>query len=378
MAEFDVDDPTGWWEMDDNADDDQEMIPMETLQEKDTVIGDMLTKFGGNLDDTEQALMRLQLSKEDGSWFYNTELRGQAVKVKLTGGRGQVLARSTIQKAKGGADFFEALGPDREPRRAHVPLEPTIVDRQPAEVSLQQEIEMAIDDEQSPLRPEDRRELRGVATTLASTSSKVKAAEVNREWAKTELGKARRELRDADDDQIEYWEAEVNRFEAQEILYRRTHEVLQQRESSQLSRMKALLRNLKDDTRPIGERLRELFEKEGITIVSLAAAVIMTVTAIGLGISNAVRTVVTPSSAGKPSGPSFRERVRDALRKLAGYLKELAKKGAAALPGLIGTVVSFVLRKAGEVVGFLAEHLVILVIAMVALVLEAIVKIFPA
>jgi hypothetical protein len=49
--------------------------------------------------------------------------------------------------------------------------------------------------------------------------------------------------------------------------------------------------------------------------------------------------------------------VRDALKKLAGYVKELEKKGAAALPGLIGSVGSFILRKAGEVVGYVAEHL---------------------
>ncbi len=384
MADFDLDDPdetSGWWEMD--ADDDAsgtpEMVPMETLVEKDMVIDDLLSKFGGNLDDTERALMRLQLNREDNSWFYNTELSGQAVKLKLTGVQGQVLAKSSIQKAKGGADFFQALGPTGSPRTRTIPLEPTIVDRLDS-ITLQQEIETIIDDDDSPLRPQDRRELRGVATTLASTSSKVKAAAVNSEWAKSELEKARKELQQAqDDEQMKYWAGEVSRFDTQEILYRRTHEALQQTETSQLARMKTLLRNLRDDTRPLGQRLRELFEREGVTIISLVTAAVMTVTAIGLGIATAVRSVtaaspVTPPD--QPVRPTFRDRIRDALRKLAGYLKELAKKGAAALPGLIGSVVGFVLRKAGEVVGYLADHLVIILIAIVALVFEGVQKRF--
>ncbi len=74
--------------------------------------------------------------------------------------------------------------------------------------------------------------------------------------------------------------------------------------------------------------------------------------------------------------PTLKDRLREILKRLAGYLKELAKKGAAALPGFIGSVVGFILKKAGEVVGYVAEHLIILLILIVTLILEYIRKRF--
>ena len=47
----------------------------------------------------------------------------------------------------------------------------------------------------------------------------------------------------------------------------------------------------------------------------------------------------------------------------------LAEKAAVALPGIIGSVVSWLFSKAGQVVGFVAEHLwTLLVVIAVALV----------
>lgn len=380
MADFDIDDPNDW-NMDDGG---GELIPMEELGEKNDVIDSLLDKFGGNLDETERALMRLQLHKEDNSWFYHTELDGKPVRLKLTGRSGQVLAQSTIAKAKGGSDFFTALGPNRAPREPRVPLEPTIVQRLDIanEVDLQHEIEMIVDDETTPLKPEDRRELRGVASTLASTSSRVKSAQVNVEWADRELQKARKELAEAegqqDEEQIKYWNEEVERFKAQEAIYRRTHEALKQGEASQVDRLKSLLRNMSEDKRTLGEKLRALFRQEGITIVSILTAALMTVTSIGLGIASALKTTLIPApSPGEPP-KSARDQVRDALRRVAQFLKALAKKGAAALPGVIGSVVSFLLKTAGSAVGFLAEHLIILVIAVVALAFKVVAKKFSS
>ena len=59
---------------------------------------------------------------------------------------------------------------------------------------------------------------------------------------------------------------------------------------------------------------------------------------------------------------------------LGDWLKDLASKSTSALPGLIGSIVSLILTKAGEVVGFVAEHLFILVIPIVGIFVELVIR----
>jgi hypothetical protein len=67
------------------------------------------------------------------------------------------------------------------------------------ELQLQEEMETVIDNPDAPLTADDRRELRGVITTLASTSSKIKSANINLEWAEKSLDKAEGEVKMAQD-----------------------------------------------------------------------------------------------------------------------------------------------------------------------------------
>ena len=54
------------------------------------------------------------------------------------------------------------------------------------------------------------------------------------------------------------------------------------------------------------------------------------------------------------------------LKTLGNGLKEIGKKVASILPGLIGTIASFIFRTAAQAVGFLAEHAWLLILAVVA------------
>ena len=53
-------------------------------------------------------------------------------------------------------------------------------------------------------------------------------------------------------------------------------------------------------------------------------------------------------------------------KQLANGLKTLGAKAAAALPGLIGSIVSFLFKTAGQAIGFLAAHTWLLIFAAVA------------
>ena len=396
MADTDLDWDYGGrdWAANETYDDPAEEMPMVPLggtdlqtEMKEVFIRELHERFPGG---APSDFLTTQLDYRDGSWYYKTELDGREAMVKLSGRDGRILARSTIEKARGGRDFFQAL--NAEPtRRAPVPLTPTVVLRQEVEriemdvlggdmdeLQLQEEMETMIDDPEAPLTAEDRRELRGAATTLASTSSRIKSANVNLEWATKERGKAEAELERAkasgDDMQISYWETEVRRFQTQETLYRATKDALQLDERTQFGRIKDVLT---DKRRPLADRLRELFKKEGVTIASLATAVGMTIAAIATAVAGALNRAIAPTPTPPPGPkpePGFRERVRDALRKFGQFLLDLAKKSVASLPGLIGTVVGFIFKTAGKAVGFLAEHLLIGLVALVALAFEVLMR----
>ena len=395
MDDFEWDYGGESWARDEIYDDEpHEEIPMLPLggpdlqsELREPFIQELHKKFpGGEPAD----FLATQLEFKDGSWYYKTELGGKETNVKLTGRQGQVLARTTIERAKGGRDFFQALNSEPSQVRPHIPLEPRVVLRQEMEqiemdvlsgemddLELQRQMETVIDNPDAPLTLQDRRELRGVATTLTSTASKIKSANVNLDWVTKEHEKAKGELKKAQDSndelQTTYWETEVKRFETQEALYRMTRDTLKRDERSQLDRIKDIFG---DKRRPLGERLRELFRKEGVTIASLATAVGMTIAAIALAVTSAIKTVSSspqPQPKPKPE-PGFGDRVREALKRFGTFLLDLAKKSAAGLPGLIGTIVSFLFKTAAKAIGFLSEHLLLGLIALVAFAFELIIR----
>ena len=74
----------------------------------------------------------------------------------------------------------------------------------------------------------------------------------------------------------------------------------------------------------------------------------------------------TPEPTPKPE-PGIKGWIKEQLRNIANLLLKLADKMLIALPGIIGSVVSFVLKAASTAVGFISEHLWILIVALVGL-----------
>ena len=61
-------------------------------------------------------------------------------------------------------------------------------------------------------------------------------------------------------------------------------------------------------------------------------------------------------------------------KQLANGLKAVGAKAASALPGLIGAVVSFLLKTAGQAIGYLAEHTWLIILAAVVFIFEKYLK----
>jgi len=125
-----------------------------------------------------------------------------------------------------------------------------------------------------------------------------------------------------------------------------------------------------DSELSLKERIKLLLKK-GITITTIITAIGMIFTSLGLSIANAlgVSTKSTPTPS-KPSDPnSIPNKVKDGLKQLAKYLWELSKKSAAAIPGIIGSIVSYLLKSLGNISLFLAEHVLIFLFAAVSFII---------
>jgi len=66
--------------------------------------------------------------------------------------------------------------------------------------------------------------------------------------------------------------------------------------------------------------------------------------------------------------------LKDMGKQIANGLKILGQKAASALPGLIGSIVGFLFKTAGQVFGFLAEHTWLLILTVVVFLFEKFIK----
>ena len=101
----------------------------------------------------------------------------------------------------------------------------------------------------------------------------------------------------------------------------------------------------RESAMPLRERVREIFKEHGVTVTAILLAAGATIGAVIGTIANALKQL------GKEFGKG---------------LKAIGAKAADALPGLIGAIVKFLFKAAGDAVSFLAEHTWLLILAVVA------------
>ena len=139
--------------------------------------------------------------------------------------------------------------------------------------------------------------------------------------------------------------------------------ILKGEASKQINHIReSITKFLDKETGTLGERRRTLFKEQGITIVSILTAVGM---AIGVLIEAllggpTVSTTTTTSgntNAGDEKGGGAREWIKNKLKTLLQLLGKLTDKALTALPGIIGSILSWILNRAKEVVGWLSQNL---------------------
>ena len=118
---------------------------------------------------------------------------------------------------------------------------------------------------------------------------------------------------------------------------------------SQISRIRETISRILHEDTTLAERVRTLFREQGVTLVSI-------LTAIGMAISTLVLSLTGGASGGSVNPPTpppsdkggLREWAKKTLQALGRVLAKLAGKAAAALPGIIGSIVPMAPRHLGE------------------------------
>ena len=120
-----------------------------------------------------------------------------------------------------------------------------------------------------------------------------------------------------------------------------------------------------DKDTSLGEKIRTLFREQGITIASI-------LTAIGMAISVLVEALLPGGRGAATSGgveppkdeASLKEWIKSKLKALALLLGRSGIRTAEALPGLIGGIISWILNRAKDVVGWVSQNLWALVVGV--------------
>ena len=110
-----------------------------------------------------------------------------------------------------------------------------------------------------------------------------------------------------------------------------------------------------DSNTSLAEKIRTLYREQGITIASI-------LTAIGMAIGALVEALLpggggsgAAASGGEPppkDEKGLKEWIRNKLKALASLLGRSGIKAAEALPGIIGGIISWILNRAKDVVGW--------------------------
>ena len=203
------------------------------------------------------------------------------------------------------------------------------------------------------------KELRTISGSLRSAIAKsiAKQVDINRENRKLE------EMANDEtysDEQREEVRARLQRFQDEQKAISDQIRILKGRYSNQIYQIReSIMKFLDKETGTLGERIRTLFKEQGITIVSILTALGMTlgvlIEALLGGSSTSTPTSQSTTKSDKKRG--VREWIKDKLKALSSLLGTLAAKAGAALPGIIGSIVAWLLNHAKEVVGWLSNNL---------------------
>ena len=209
------------------------------------------------------------------------------------------------------------------------------------------------------------RELEGLDKQLRTIKGSLKVAIAKRIDLEGRIKHEERKLNEIQDpkysdDQRDMIEGRIKRLRGELTERNKEIDILKGEASKQINQIRGSITKFLDkETGTLGERIRTLFKEQGITIVSILTALGMTIgvliEALLGGPSTSAPTSQSTTTSDKKGGA--REWIKNKLKALSSLLGKLAAKAGAALPGIIGSIVAWLLNRAKEVVGWLSQNL---------------------
>ena len=210
------------------------------------------------------------------------------------------------------------------------------------------------------------RELEGLDKELRMISGSLRSAIAKSIAKQVDIDRENRKLEEMandetySDEQREEVRARLQRFQDEQKAISDQIRILKGRYSNQIYQIReSIMKFLDKEMGTLGERIRTLFKEQGITIVSI-------LTAVGMTIGVLIEPLLGDPSASAPTSQSTttsdkkggaREWIKNKLKALSSLLGKLAAKAGAALPGITGSIVAWLLNRAKEVVGWLSQNL---------------------
>ena len=211
------------------------------------------------------------------------------------------------------------------------------------------------------------RELEGLNKELRMISGSLRSAIAKSVAKQVDIDRENRKLEEMandetySDEQREEVRARLQRFQDEQKAINDQIRILKRRYSNQIYQIReSIMKFLDKETGTLGERIRNLFKEQGITIVSILTALGMTLGVLIEALLGGPSTTTTPTSQSATTSDKkggAREWIKNKLKALSSLLGKLAAKAGAALPGIIGSIVAWLLNRAKEVVGWLSNNL---------------------
>ena len=230
-----------------------------------------------------------------------------------------------------------------------------------------------LEQETSFIEPSERdkllplRELEGLDKQLRTIRGSLKVAIAKRIDLEGRIKHEERKLNEIQDpkysdDQRDMIEGRIKRLRGELTERNKEIDILKGEASKQINQIRGSITKFLDkETGTLGERIRTLFKEQGITIVSILTAVGMTTgvlieALLGGPTVSTTTSGSTPADGGDKKGGA-REWIKNKLKALSQLLGKLADKALASLPGIIGSIISWILNRAKEVIGWLSQNL---------------------
>ena len=209
-------------------------------------------------------------------------------------------------------------------------------------------------------------ELQGLDKELRTISGSLRSAVARSMAKRIDIDKEKQKVEEIandetySDEQREEVRARLKRFQDEQKAINDQIRILKGRYSNQIYQIReSVMKFLDKETGTLGERIRTLFKEQGITIVSILTAVGM---AIGVLIeallgSPTMSTTTSQSTTTSDKKGRAREWIKNKLKALSQLLGKLADKALASPPGIIGSIISWILNRTKELIGWLSQNL---------------------